>query len=975
MTSTIETHEGAHIIESKSTDTIAELIDSTIDNAKLLDTKSEKPEKLQKTKKKKVIKKEPKSDQDDYIQKLMEAEIPKTTLEKYEKIELESDIKPKIEIKPISLPTPVVIKKEKKPIQTIEPVVEELEPIKLKPRKPKIADKETIVEPIITRKLKSRITQVQYPPNALNLVITDINATRQCADLSRTIEEIPETTKTKTKKFKPLRKHSTELEKPELEVYEKYVSDEDEPSERSKYKRPSIEHKEENIEQKTLKLGKGKTKAPVELEPEIVKLKKIPAKQQELEVETVQIPKKGESSIEKIVPEKIDITINIDKFIPTDIYSSEVSLQQYETPDLLPEAEPAPEIKPKKTTRKTKSKPEPETIPAQLVPGVPQPKEISPEKDVSFKYQQKPKPDEPVETIQLKPFVKPVEKQYEEPQDITDQTMSLPKSEITEPIVEQIKLKKKKIKKEQEPEESTNITLQLKSQDQSTPGIVGIDEHVDYVIKPTRKITETQEVSHDLCLPRLTHPTEGSADESLTLAQTEISQPEEIVSIEEIKIKKRKQKVPDETEPIVELVIQQKSSNVENISQQIILPSSTPLSKDSADAVLTIEQPELDQPQEAMIKIKKKKASKVKDVDMVLIKRPIDVEPIEEDFTICHPSTSQPISEDVEQEYTIQQPSSVEPDLALENITVKKVKKIKKPTTVSVKETVEIEAVSPDDLYEVNVKLSQPTAYAEEKIDIEETITQPREEEEPEDHVTQEFTIKKKTAKKPTPVIEEHDDEFTIKKLKKKQRVIEVPGYTDTENVTFRPRSTKTKEDVEQEFKIQLDSYAEEEVSMSGKIKLKKLRPKTYSEEVGEAHIRITEEYDDGEGPIIEEIIEDSEPEDTMYDVEEPEEYSDIEELPKEVEFKLKTKKPTPEYKVEEFDEEDVSIHTVKPKKKQQVTYDVDSLTLKKQPKRKPSTCLEGYYLSAVPTIIITSIFCKINTFVQAYLIITPTTC
>lgn len=898
------------------------------------------------------MKKVQKLDQDDYIQKLMEAEIPKTKLEKYEKFEIESDMKPKENEKPISVPAPVVIKIEKKPVQSIEAVVEELEPIKLKPRKPSMAEKEDIVEPTITRKLKSRITQVQYPPNAQKAVITDINATRQSGELTRTIEEIENIPKTKIKKFKPLKKPSKELEKPDLEVYEKYESEPDEPSERVKYTRPTVEPKEDTIEHKSLKLGKGKAKTPLEEEPEIVILKKIPTKHVELEVEEVIIPKIGESSVEISAPEKMETTINIDKFIPTDIQPLEVLSKPEQYPEKEMPSDSAPESKPKKTSKKTKVKEEPETIPAQIVPGVPKPKDISPEKDVSFKYQQKPKADEPVETVQLKPFTRPIEKQEEEPQDITLESMSLPKLEVLEPVVEQIKLKKKKAKKE--PETATNITLQLKSQETPSEGIVDIEEQVDFVIKPTKAVPETHEVSTDLSLPKLIRPTEYSEDASLTIEQTGESQPEEIVPSEEIKIKKRKQKAPVEPEPIVEFFIPKQTADAENISQLIKLSKTTPLTEDSEEAVLTIEQQQLEQPQEEKLKIKKKKIPKTKDEDIaVLIKKPIEDESIDINVTVSQ-QTSDTHADDVQQEFTIKKAETVESEPASESITVKKVKKIKKPSTVTVEETVEVESVVSEDLAEVNVKLSRPktsTSYAEEEIEIEATVPQPRDQEEPVD-TTQEFTIKKKSEKKPTPVIEEHDDEFTIKKLKKKPRVIELPGYTDTENVTFRPRSTKTKEDVEQEFKIQLDSYAEEEVSMSGKIKLKKLRPKTYSEEAGEAHIRITEEYDDGEGPIIEEIVEDSEPEDTMYDVEEPDEYSDIEELPKEVEFKLKPKKSTREYKVEEFDEEDVSIHTVKRKKKQQVTYDVDSLTLKKQPKRKPSTYLEGYCLY-LPAIII----------------------
>lgn len=90
------------------------------------------------------------------------------------------------------------------------------------------------------------------------------------------------------------------------------------------------------------------------------------------------------------------------------------------------------------------------------------------------------------------------------------------------------------------------------------------------------------------------------------------------------------------------------------------------------------------------------------------------------------------------------------------------------------------------------------------------------------DTVPVEFTIKKKVPER-SPSVEEHTDEITIKKLKKvKPRKESIPEFTEVETVTFRPKSTKTKEDVEQEFTISLDEYAEEEISLTSKVKLKK---------------------------------------------------------------------------------------------------------------------------------------------------------
>lgn len=102
---------------------------------------------------------------------------------------------------------------------------------------------------------------------------------------------------------------------------------------------------------------------------------------------------------------------------------------------------------------------------------------------------------------------------------------------------------------------------------------------------------------------------------------------------------------------------------------------------------------------------------------------------------------------------------------------------------------------------------------------------------------------------------EEVEEEVTIKKALKPRRKpsITLPEITEPETVTFRPKSTKTKEDVEQEFNIHLDSYAEEEISLTSKVKLKPQRQPTFTEEADEASIKF---YEEEEGPDIVEIIE-----------------------------------------------------------------------------------------------------------------------
>ncbi|CAH0745798.1 unnamed protein product, partial [Diatraea saccharalis] len=166
---------------------------------------------------------------------------------------------------------------------------------------------------------------------------------------------------------------------------------------------------------------------------------------------------------------------------------------------------------------------------------------------------------------------------------------------------------------------------------------------------------------------------------------------------------------------------------------------------------------------------------------------------------------------------------------------------------------------------------------------------------------------------------EEIVDEVTIKKKLKPLRKssITLPEITEPENVTFRPKSTKTKEDVEQEFNIQLDSYAEEEISMSSKVKLKPQRQPTFNEEADEASIKFyTEETD---GPEVVEIIEsDDERDDNITNL------------------MVSLKKPQP---VKEIVEEISSSVTVSKPKKEEVSEIIEDISLKLE--RKPKYIID----------------------------------
>lgn len=936
----------------------------------------------EKPKKKKTIKKIKKTAEDDYLTQLMEAEIPKTKLEKYEKIDLDSDNKPKIKaVEEIPQPAPVQ-RKEVKPMQVETPVVEELQPIKLKPKKPKLLEKEVESVIVPTRRLKSRLVLVSYPPEPQRPSVTELNAVRQHGDLSRTIEEAEEELKKKPKKFKHIKKRKDSLEKPDLEVYERYVSSSDEEAESTKYIRPEKPLQLEEPAAKTLKLGKGKKIPHDDETPEVVKLKKPPVKSVEEAEVNLPVKRKQEEPIKSHSDVKEDADFDLNKCKPTEFEPFE-SVKEDHVSDETPINDDIQPIDDKsKKPRRKKSKPEQENIPSKIILGVPKPKEDSPEKDVSFKFAQKPVPEQDVEKIVLKPFVKPTEDELPEDTEHDVQTITVPKETSPEPIETKLKLKKKISKKPVD--EPDAITVQLKQPADKVPTELQVEDDVTVVLKPIIQHSPVEEeITEQVRLKTSIIKSEESAAAILTLKQDEeVKLPEtpeekhepkptakvheidqEILlqldkSTEEanaVTLKLKKDIVP--TSDIVEELEEQDyvvnikpkpQTDFDEVSEQLKIKQPILTTNESADAELKIIQP--DNIPEVELKKKKPKKVKVHTEEEVVIKKSkkkkVDEMP-QSDFTV----KKKPVVEEVEEEFTIEQPQkTVEPDEETKSIVVKRSKPAKvvleesADATIQLRDNIEPSEELPEE--EFQVKLGRPKAKQLhlEEIEVDATFVAPNINE-PREDITEEFTIKKKVIKKPTPVIEEQEGEFTVKKLKKKKKVIDIPGYTDIENVTFRPRSTKTMEDVDQEFQIHLDSYAEEEVSMSGKVKLRKTRPLTYSEEAGEVNIKITEEYDDQEGPIIEEIDDDfSEPEDTMYDVDEPEEFSDIEDLPKEVEVTLKSKKKKPQYRVEENEEEDVSIHTVRRKQKQPATYDEDSLTLKKPPKRKPSTYLEGYY-------------------------------
>lgn len=72
-------------------------------------------------------------------------------------------------------------------------------------------------------------------------------------------------------------------------------------------------------------------------------------------------------------------------------------------------------------------------------------------------------------------------------------------------------------------------------------------------------------------------------------------------------------------------------------------------------------------------------------------------------------------------------------------------------------------------------------------------------------------------------------------------------------NVTLTPRSQKTKEDIEQEFKLSLRSYEEEEITVSGKVRLPSKKKNVVKE--ASAAMTIVREFDFEGGPNMVHVV------------------------------------------------------------------------------------------------------------------------
>lgn len=506
----------------------------------------------------------------------------------------------------------------------------------------------------------------------------------------------------------------------------------------------------------------------------------------------------------------------------------------------------------------------------------------------------------------------------------------IPKDEISE-------TKPTKIPSEEKPEESTEEITITKTTKKKKP-VHKDDEEKSVSEKVETTIIKTKK------RPKIA----DDAEAEIHIKKLSEAKPEE--QTQDITIKTTKKKpVQKDDETSAEFTLQkpkvdeEEKSISEEVEATITRTKKRPQVTEDAQAELHIEKPSDEVPEESS-------------EDVTITKTLKQKKPVPKDdetsaeFTMQKPKADEekPITEEVEATITKKKKKPKAPEDEQAELRIKKLapeekeepeinkdvtEVVKKIRPVEKNEEINVEFITKkpeNDSEEVETtikakkkKPKKPDEAQDEfhikKMEFEnEEVTLP--ERKPDSDEVQEFTIKKKPLRKPS--IEEHSEEITIKKLRKPRKPSkpDIPEFTDVTDVTFRPKVTKTKEDVDQEFKISLDSYAEEEISMSGKIRLTKKRPSTYSEEAGQETIRIFQEVEE-EGPLIEEIIDEgSDAEELPYDDESPEN------------FHVSLKKNVPrKYSVFEEDEESVSIGLKKKTKTK--TYEEESITLK--PKRK----------------------------------------
>ncbi|KAG8287915.1 hypothetical protein J6590_027253 [Homalodisca vitripennis] len=384
---------------------------------------------------------------------------------------------------------------------------------------------------------------------------------------------------------------------------------------------------------------------------------------------------------------------------------------------------------------------------------------------------------------------------------------------IEQPLPEEESITLKK-PKQTEPVEITDEKVNLKLRDK----IASTDEvsSEQITIKKKKSLKPTEEVSQEVTINKKL-PVE-EADVQTTIVKKKVKAQIDDEVAEEYTIKKSVEMPEEELEDVIqEVAIKKKKplkiSNEEVSEEVIIKPKKKPslnVEEDVTEEMVIkkkpIKKPYVVDESSEEITIKKELSyivgeESVAEEFIVRKDKPIvkEQEEISEEFVIKpkRPSIIPQVTDDVEEELVIKKKPKPKPQFyeeAAEELTITQ----EAPTP--------IEKPLIEDTERMVVVLKKSEKPVEEAEQI--TITPRRR-----------SSVRKLS-------IEEHPEEkITLKQRRPSEDVVEEEVVTD---VTFKPKITKPKEEIEQEFKISLQTYEEEDISMSGKVRLprkKKIQP------------------------------------------------------------------------------------------------------------------------------------------------------
>uniref|UniRef100_A0A182JJK3 Titin-like n=1 Tax=Anopheles atroparvus TaxID=41427 RepID=A0A182JJK3_ANOAO len=723
----------------------------------------EKPEAKKVVVKKKVVKKPKKAsiDDDEQLQRLLNLEIEKTELERYEKIDVD-------------------IKKPEKTVEAVEV-----------PREPRVAE---VTEPMpaveVTLKPKKPIQKAPEPEP----VEAEFKITKKAR-----LPEVPQ----------------------EVE------------------------------EQVTLKPTPQKAEEPVSVEriikieveqPEPVEVPVI----EELEADEPMAREEMET-VEPMVEEPADVALPEEEIVPVQPLIEEVHDVQPIVEDAMIEA-PSEELP--ATV---------ESVPIQAIVEEPQP--VPALRKVSLKPIAK--PEESV--AEKKPAEKPkkktvVVKKKKASIDEDAELQRLLNLEIEKTELEQYERidvdfkKREKMQIEQqpspqqavestvEPEESAQVKLPRRK---SKPKVEAVEEtEVEFKLKPKKKPAEeetVQEATISLKQPKKPQPVEETATEEIVLLKPVVSKPEEVEDVEEL-VKLKAKPAPYTTD-----VAEASLEIVREVEQPEPEPEPVVVEKKQEDKKPVEIKPEEKKPKKKIVP-KKKKEDDIDEITKKLLEMDVPKTELERYEKVDLDVVKKP-KDTVEEVTMVKRRPKLKPSLdEEEEVEAQLSLPRKKPSIAEPEEA------------EATFKMARKPSVVAQSEDVEASLTITQEQEVPAEEEITEHVVVRKQRPRPKPAFRREvldEEEVRIKKIKKVRQPRPVFKDIEPENVTFRPKRTKHIEDIEQEFKIQLDSYAREEISMSGRVKLP--APYSYGEETGEAHITIVKQVDEDDEVVYEVIYDDSE--------------------------------------------------------------------------------------------------------------------